>query len=95
MEPAPYCDPLIGPVFDDSIVSPDGTEFNVKNGHVDLILAAISEIGIATFTYQGPLGFTCGPVDQNKVIIFRKNYVILTINRSSFSTSSTFQINLF
>ena len=73
VEPAYYCDPLIGPVFDDSIVSPDGTEFNVKNGHVDLILAAISEIGIATFTYQGPLGFTCGPVDQNKVIIFQKN----------------------
>ena len=69
VEPAAYCDPLIGPVFDDSIVSPDGTEFIVRNGHVDLTLAAISEIGIAMYTYQGPLGFTCSAVDQKMVII--------------------------
>lgn len=66
VEPAEYCEELVGPVFDDAFVPLDGAEFVVKNGHVDLTLAAISQSGIAVYAYQGPFGFTCGAIDQNK-----------------------------
>ena len=68
--PAAYCDPLTAPVWDDSIVPLDGTEVDVINNQVTMTLAAISQNnGIAIYEYQGPLGFQCGAIDQNMVIL--------------------------
>ena len=67
---AAYCDPLTAPVWDDSIVPLDGTELDVINNQVAMTLAAISQNnGIAVYEYQGPLGFQCGAIDQNMVIL--------------------------
>ena len=69
--PAAYCDPKTAPVFDDSIVPLDGTEVNVINNQVTMTLAAVSQNGgIAVYEYQGPLGFQCGAIDQNMVILY-------------------------
>ena len=68
--PAAYCDPLTAPVWDDSIVPLDGVELDVINNQVTITLAAISQnSGIAVYEYQGPLGFQCGAIDQNMVIL--------------------------
>lgn len=65
-----YCNTTSIPVFDDSVVPLDGAELDVTSGRLDLTLLATSQYsGIAVYTYQGPIGFQCGAIDQNQVIL--------------------------
>lgn len=68
VQPTAYCPEA--PIFDDSIVPLDGAELDVTNNQVTITLAAISKYTeIALYEYQGPLGFQCGAIDPNMVIL--------------------------
>ena len=55
-------------VFIDSAVPLDGAEVDVTSGRFDVTFVATSKnADIAVYTYQGPVGFQCGAIDQAMV----------------------------
>ena len=65
--------------FIDSAVPLDGTEVDVTSGRFDMTFVATSKnADIAVYTYQGPVGFQCGAIDQAMV-----SFIILLLGVQS------------